>query len=141
MEFVAFSALICGFSGLERGSVPRRGYMTQPGVSTPGTFLLRQRALKGRRRTRPIPPRVAPQNRDELVVDLRADADVGYAVFLTLVDRSTWRPFRARCVLGRFPGLKPRADSCRPFGAKTRSIISIAIAFPRSACDFVILSK
>ena len=29
------AALIGGFSGLERGSVPRRGYTYSPGVSTP----------------------------------------------------------------------------------------------------------
>ena len=29
-----------------------------------------------------------------------------------------WRPFRARCGWGRFPGLKPRAESYSPFGAR-----------------------
>jgi hypothetical protein len=127
MEFVAFSALTCGFSGLERGSVPRRGYTTQPGVSTPGNFHSRRRALKGCRGTRSAPPNVAPQNRDESLVDVRAVTDTGYIVFLTSLGQSMWRPFRARRCLGRFPGLKPRAESCSPFGAKTPSIISIAI--------------
>src|ERR1700733_299223 len=97
MEFVAFCALICGFSRLKRGSAPRKGNTTQPGVSTPGAFHPRRRALKRRQRTRPIPHNVAPQNRDELLVDLRADTDAGYVVFLTLLGQSTWRPFRARC--------------------------------------------
>jgi hypothetical protein len=33
-----------------------------------------------------------------------------------LVD-SIWRPFRARRSGRRFPGLKPSAESCSPFGA------------------------
>jgi hypothetical protein len=28
-----------------------------------------------------------------------------------------WRPFRARRAITRYPGLKPRAESCCPFGA------------------------
>jgi hypothetical protein len=133
MEFVAFSASMCGFSGLERGSMPRRGYTTQPGVSTPGTFRPRRCALKGRRRRRPVPPDVALQNRDMSLIDVRAETDAGYIVFLTLLGQLMWRPFRARCGLGRFPGLKPRAESCSRFGAKTRSIISIAASFLGSA--------
>jgi hypothetical protein len=139
MEFVAFSALIGGFfSGLERGLLPRRGYTTQPGVSTPGTFRPRCRALKGRRRTQSIPPIVPPQNRDEALVDVRVETDAGYIVFLTVLGQSMWRPFRARCGLGRFPGLKPRAESCSPFGAKNRSI---ANSFLGSARNFVTPSK
>src|SRR5580700_283492 len=36
-----------------------------------------------------------------------------------LLSRSFLRPFAARRREGRFPGLKPRAESCSPFGAKT----------------------
>jgi hypothetical protein len=106
----------------ERGSRPRRGDTTQPGVSTPGTFHPRRCALTGPRRTRSVPPNVAPCNRDESLVDERAETGAGYIVFLTLLGQSMWRPCRARCGLCRFPGLKPRAESCSPFGAKTRSI-------------------
>jgi hypothetical protein len=117
--------------------VPRRGYTTQPGVSTPRIFQPRRRALKGRRRTRSIPPKVAPQNRDESLVDVRAETDAGYIVFLTLLGQSKWRPFGAQFGLGLFPGLKPLAESCSPFGAKTRSIISIASSSLGSASNFV----
>jgi hypothetical protein len=89
MESVAFWALIRGFSGLERGCVPRRGYTTQPRVLTPGTF----RPRKGRRRTRSIPLNVAPKNRDESLADVRAETDAAFIVFLALLGQSIWRPF------------------------------------------------
>jgi hypothetical protein len=50
-------------------------------------------------------------------------------------------PLQGAGGLGRFPGLKPwlkpRAESCSPFGAKTRSIISIASSSLGSASNFV----
>jgi hypothetical protein len=49
---------------------------------------------------------------------VRAETDAGYIVFLTLLGQSMWRPCRARCGLGRFPGLKPRAESCSPSGLR-----------------------
>jgi len=98
--------------------VPRRGSRTQPGVSTPGTSHPRRRALtrqmnvrsrkntrsaglevlKGRHRTRFIPPISLLKPRRCLFVDVRAAP-----------------PFTARRDLGPFPGLKPRTESYRPF--------------------------
>jgi hypothetical protein len=54
-------------------------------------------------------------------------------VFFSRAQRSSL----VRRALGQFPGLKPRAESCSPCGAKTRSIISIAISPLRSASNFV----
>jgi hypothetical protein len=134
---MADPALKTAGSRRERGSMPRRGYTTQPGVSTPGTFAPRRCALKGRRSTRSVPPNVAPHNRDESLVDARTETGAGYIAFLTLSGQSMWRPFRARCGLGRFPGLKPRAESCSPSGQR----LSIAYYSQGIASNFVTPSK
>jgi hypothetical protein len=57
------------------------------------------------------------------------------------IAREGRRPFRVHRGGGRFPGLKPRAESCSPFGAKTRSIISIASSFLGSASNLVTPSE
>jgi hypothetical protein len=59
--------------------------------------------------------------------------------FLMLLEQSTWRPFRAQSGLGRFPGLKPRAESCSPFGAKTHSILDCHFFPGESTAIFVTL--
>ena len=84
-----------------------------------------RRALKGRRRTRSIPPDLAPPNRVESQVDVHAETGGEYIVFLALLGQSMWRPFSARWALGRFAGLKPRAESCSPFGAKTPRLFQL----------------
>src|SRR6476646_11115053 len=84
-----------------------------------------RRALKGRRRTRSIPADLAPPNRDQSPIDVHAETGGEYIVFLTLLGQSMWRPFRARCGFGRFPGLKPRAESRSPFGAKTPRLFQL----------------
>ncbi len=109
-------------SGLERSFVPRRGYTTQPGVSTPGTDLNRTAPCRGailiglitlrkERTTYPF------QNAHRLAIHL------GFGERLWEV----WTLFSGapsgRMGGGvRFLGLKPQAESCSPFGAKTRSI-------------------
>jgi hypothetical protein len=45
----------------------------------------------------------------------------------TFLVRSICRPFRARRVGWRFPGLKPWAESSSPVGAKTHSVMSILL--------------
>ena len=86
----------------------------------------RRRALKGRRRTRSIPPDLAPPNRVESPVDVHAETGGEYTVFSPLLGQSMWRPFRARWGLGPIPGrLKPRAESCSPFGAKTPRLFQL----------------
>ena len=86
----------------------------------------RRRALKGRRRRRSIAPDLAPPNRDQSPVDVHAETGGEDIVFLTLPGQSMWRPFRARWGLGPIPGrLKPRAESCSPFGAKTPRLFQL----------------
>ena len=83
----------------------------------PGNHPISRCALKGRRRTRSIPPDLAPPNRDQSIVDVQAETGGEEIVFLTLLGQSMWRPFRARRRGGRFLGLKPQAESYSPFGA------------------------
>ena len=49
-----------------------------------------------------------------------SDWDIcNYIIFICYYRARSCAPFGRVSVRGRFPGLKPRADSCSPFGAKT----------------------
>ena len=119
---LCFDTLI---SGLERGSGAPKGLRDSARGFNPRNLPPRRRALKGRRRARSIPPDLAPPNQDQSPVDVHAETGGQDIVFLTLLGQSIWRPFRVRWGLGRFPGLKPRAESCSPFGAKTPRLFQL----------------
>ena len=83
------------FFPLRFGFLSQRDLRTQPGVSTPGTI------------SRDAHPEGVA---DRILRDYLADKrDLG---------RRFFRPFRAGLDRGGFPGLKPRAESCYPFGIK-----------------------
>src|SRR6185295_2169356 len=100
-----------------------------------------RRALKGRRRTRSIAPDLAPPNPDQSPVDVHAETGGEYIVFLTLLGQSMWRPFRARWGLGRFPGLKPRAESCSPSGQRLLDYFNCHLFPGDSGSNFVTPSE
>jgi prepilin-type N-terminal cleavage/methylation domain-containing protein len=75
--------------------VSRRVVRTQPGVSTPGTDQENVPPHRGVRAVGP-PGKQIPNSR-------------GIRDFVC-------RPFRAVSIMDRYPGLKPRAESCYPFG-------------------------
>ena len=108
------------------GLLPRRGRRVQPGVSTPGTYRPKRRALKGRKiehgnnRQRECNHRTAESLAPDLLnlvfsterrMLFPQSAEVGSDLYVL-------RPFRANRLIGYYPGLKPRAESCSPFGAK-----------------------
>jgi hypothetical protein len=72
----------------------RRDCRTQPGVLTPGN---------DKNLTR-------PEGAEDIRLVIRAPAD--------RLETTLFRPFRARPFWAANPGLKPRAESCRPFGTK-----------------------
>jgi hypothetical protein len=54
----------------------------------------------------------------EFMVEQNESAQLpGATIGSALLVDSMWRPFRARRAGVRFPGLKPWAESCCPFGA------------------------
>jgi prepilin-type N-terminal cleavage/methylation domain-containing protein len=75
--------------------VSRRDVRTQPGVLTPGTDQKNDPPHRGGRTVGPLGKQV-PNSR-------------GIRDFVC-------RPFRAVSIMDRYPGLKPRAESCHPFG-------------------------
>ncbi|MBV9878387.1 MAG: hypothetical protein JO025_26890 [Verrucomicrobia bacterium] len=74
----------------------RRDYRTQPGVLTPGIDKKKSRPEGGGRT-------IAPDY---------------MGVFKQTDDQNICRPFGAGLGLGTFLGLKPQAESCRPFGTE-----------------------
>jgi adenosylcobinamide-phosphate synthase len=85
------------------GSLSRRDERTQPGVSTPG-----------------VDQKMA---RPERVEDIRS------AVCLTTCSSvpTLYRPFRAGLFSASYPGLKPRAESFRPYGTEIAMLLPPAI--------------
>jgi hypothetical protein len=82
----------CGYVWKPLSYLSRRDNRTQPGVLTPGTDKESAR----------------PEGAEDIVPLVRLSME---ALGTTL-----YRPFRARPFWVANPGLKPRAESCRPFG-------------------------
>jgi hypothetical protein len=86
---------------------PRRGKRTEPGVLTPG--------MRPKKRPRP-----------ERAVDLEADLSRDEPT--ETVYQKSLPPFQGGRCAGMFPGLKPRAESCSPFGTESSPLIWVSRA-------------
>ena len=138
--------------------MPRRGYRIQPRVSTLGNIQKKRFALKGREITWAKCVRLLPKGRGYLLGRynlllaklMRTStkwSDCGPWIICSsrlFLIRLIWRPFRARRPGGRFPGLKPWAESCSRSGARTpfnfsavqpEFVVSGSSALPFSKCE------
>ena len=96
------------------------------GVSTPGIYP-RRRALKGRKSERDHNMKISSRNNmpeslalalSHIVFSFKKRIPFLQSTELRS-NASALRPFRANRFIRCFPGLKPRAESCGPFGAKS----------------------
>jgi hypothetical protein len=90
-----------------------------------------RRAPKGRQRTTRKTAHFAPENEDDVRSSMPAPAKrMAITLPFHVLGPIDLAPFQGALRRGRFPGLKPRAESSGPFGAKARSIFHI-LNFPR----------
>src|SRR5258707_1224753 len=123
----------CGYASLLISDLSRRDCRTQPGVLTPGNeknVTRPHKALRSRPRPRIRPRgvmecwsigvlrqvRIAPRVRG--VGDTEGAEDMRLAIRASAdrLETTLYRPFRAGPCWDHNPRLKPRAESCRPFG-------------------------
>jgi hypothetical protein len=99
------------------GIAPKGLQDSAQGCFNPGNPQSKWFALKGRELRLPDESRTLLRRKNKSA-QLKHVAIGHYNPPSALLVRSIWRPFRAHCSGGRFPGLKPWAESSRPFGAK-----------------------
>src|SRR5260221_3678322 len=93
----------CGYTSILISDLSRRDCRTQPGVLTPGTDKTLTR----------------PEGAEDIRLAIRGSAN--------RLGATLYRPFRAGPCWDHNPGLKPRAESCRPFGTNSnRSLRDLA---------------
>src|SRR5258708_34961488 len=85
----------CGYASLLISDLSRRDCRTQPGVLTPGN---------DKNLTR-------PEGAEDIRLAIPGSAN--------RLGATLYRPFRAGPCWDHNPGLKPRAESCRPFGTNS----------------------
>jgi hypothetical protein len=119
----------CGYALLLISDLSRRDCRTQPGVLTPGNdrnVTRPHKALRSRPRRRPR-PRIRPRGVMECW-SLGVLRQVRIAPALRVGDGERAKDIRlAIRASDHNPGLKPRAESCRPFGTNSNgSLLDLA---------------